>query len=270
MAKLDKSKYTKDEWRAIREQRRLEKMVSQERQIIEKSSDKLNILCVRFGNKYGPHYVKILRNMIQRHISVPYEIVCLTDDPTPIEGVRLIVRKNQGYAKGWWHKVHMFDPNLPLEGRILYMDLDVVICNNIDKIAVYMPKNFVGIRDFNRKFHADWKYLNSSVMAWHAGTQTHIWDQFNKERTVAMRMQGDQDWIWKTSKDKIKFFPETWIQSYKWEIRSRDDIRLIDGKRNFVKVNDEVKPHPECAIAVFHGEPNPSEVRDKFVTENWK
>ena len=70
--------------------------------------------------------------MIDRHTTVPYNLYCLTDDPTPIKGVVLIVRPNEGYVKGWWHKVHMFNTDLPLSGRILYMDLDVVICNNIN------------------------------------------------------------------------------------------------------------------------------------------
>ena len=31
-----------------------------------------------------------------------------TDDPKPLQGVNNIVVPNKGYARGWWHKVHMF------------------------------------------------------------------------------------------------------------------------------------------------------------------
>jgi hypothetical protein len=68
-------------------------------------------------------YVERLRNMVSRHLTLPYKFVCLTDDSTPIEGVELLVQPNAGYARPWWHKVHMFDPNLGLEGKILYLDL---------------------------------------------------------------------------------------------------------------------------------------------------
>jgi len=231
---------------------------------------KITVLCVRFGNKYGREYVERLRNMVSRHMTIPYEFVCLTDDQHPIAGVRSIVQPNANYARGWWHKVHMFDPNIPLSGRILYFDLDVVIHANIDKLAGYLTKEFVGILDFNRKFHANWKYLNSSVLAWNHRSQTHIWDQFKNNPKEAQRMPGDQDWIWKLSQSTIKFWPREWIQSYKWEIRSREELTLTNGKRQFTNVRDDVVIESGCSVAVFHGDPNPCAVRDKFVLDNWR
>jgi hypothetical protein len=231
---------------------------------------KITILCVRFGNKYGREYVERLRNMVSRHMTIPYEFVCLTDDQHPITGVRSIVQPNSNYARGWWHKVHMFDPNIPLAGRILYFDLDVVIHANIDKLAGYLTTEFVGIHDFNRKFHANWKYLNSSVLAWNHGSQTHIWNQFKTNPREAQRLAGDQDWIWKLSQSTIKFWPREWIQSYKWEIRSREELTLLNGKRQFTNVRDDVVIEPSCSVAVFHGDPNPCAVRDKFVLDNWR
>jgi hypothetical protein len=231
---------------------------------------KITVLCVRFGNKYGREYVERLRNMVSRHMTIPYEFVCLTDDQHPVAGVRSIVQPNANYARGWWHKVHMFDPNIPLSGRILYFDLDVVIHANINKLAGYLTKEFVGIHDFNRKFHANWKYLNSSVLAWNHRSQTHIWDQFKNNPKEAQRMPGDQDWIWKLSQSTIKFWPREWIQSYKWEIRSREELTLTNGKRQFTNVRDDVVIESGCSVAVFHGDPNPCAVRDKFVLDNWR
>ncbi len=229
----------------------------------------VTVLCVKFGGKYRRDYVERLRNMVSRHMTIPYEFACLTDDQHPIEGVRTIYQKNAGYAKGWWHKVHMFDPSLPINGRILYFDLDVVIHNNIDKLAQTFTNEFMGIHDFNRKFYANWKNLNSSVMAWNHGTQNHIWDLYKDKPSEAQRLQGDQDWIWKTSKDRIKFWPREWIQSYKWEIRSREELTMLNGKRQFKDVKDNIDIHPECSVAVFHGDPNPHDVKDKFVVDNW-
>ena len=230
---------------------------------------KITILCVRFGNKYGRDYVERLRNMVARNISVPHEIVCLTDDQHPLEGVRRITMPDQGYAKQWWHKVHMFDPDLPLAGRILYLDLDVVICNPIDKLTTYNVDHFVGIHDFNREFYPHWLYLNSSVMAWTHGTQSHIYAQFKAKPGEAMRLQGDQDWIWKLCKDRMKFWPKEWVMSYKWEIRNRGELVVINGKRQFNSVRNDIVPPQPCCIAVFHGDPNPCAVQDKFVLDNW-
>jgi hypothetical protein len=164
----------------------------------------------------------------------------------------------------------MFDSALPLRGRILYLDLDVVIHASMDKLTEYHPTSFIGIHDFNRKFHPSWSYLNSSVLAWTHGTQSHIYEQFKQKPADAQRLQGDQDWIWKLSKEKIKFWPKEWIMSYKWEIRSRDELSLVNGKRQFKTVRNDVRPPLDCSIAVFHGEPNPQDVQDKFVVDNWQ
>ena len=83
-------------------------------------------------------------------------------------------------------------------------------------------------------------------------------------------MQGDQDWIWKLAKDRMKFWPREWIMSYKWEIRNRDDLTVTQGGRQFKTVRHDVYPPPDCSIAVFHGEPNPQDVQDKFVVDNWR
>ena len=176
-------------------------------------NEPITVLCVRFGNKYGREYVERLRNMVSRHLTVPYEFACLTDDQHDIVGVRKIYQPNANYARGWWHKVHMFDSALPLRGRILYLDLDVVIHANMNKLTGYHPTSFIGIHDFNRKFFPSWNYLNSSVLAWTHGTQGHIYDQFKSKPAEAQRLQGDQDWIWKIAKDRMIFWPKEWIMS---------------------------------------------------------
>jgi len=270
---MDPENLSKEQRKAYKLQRQFEKEQARLKKFspdVPLSDSEAVILCVRFGNKYSIEYVEKLRNMIKRNITVPHRIFCLTDDPHPIKDVELIIQKNQGYGKGWWHKVHMFDPSLPLKGRILYMDLDVVICNNIDKLTQISGNTFMGIRDFNRKFHRDWKYLNSSVMSWVHGTQKHIYDQFKQSPDVAMRMHGDQDWTWKCARDRIKFWPEAWIQSYKWEIRNRSELQVINGVRQFTSINNDVVAPNDCSIMVFHGDPNPGIVQDKVVLENWK
>lgn len=229
----------------------------------------ITVLCVRFGNRYGREYVERLRNMVQRNLSLPYEFVCLTDDPVPIDGVKSIVQPTEKYSRGWWYKVHMFDPNLKLQGRILYFDLDVVIHDKIDKLLM-KDKDFYGIRDFNRKFHSSWNRLNSSVMSWHTENESDIWYKFKEDSsTIMRRFPGDQDWIWECAKQRIKYWPDIWIQSYKWEIRNKDELTVQQGKRNFLNSREPNIP-TECCVTVFHGEPKPQDVKDQFVVDNWR
>jgi hypothetical protein len=260
-----------------KEQKRLRKGWSKETAdtvptdpLVYLSTTTVTVMCVRFGTRYGREYVERLRNMVARHMTIPYQFVCLTDDPQPIEGVHNIVQPNANYARGWWHKVHMFDPALPLSGRILYFDLDIVIHNNIDKLVTERSNEFLGIHDFNRKFYANWNSLNSSTLCWNHGTQNFIWEQFKADPKAAMKLPGDQDWIWKLAKDRIKFWPKTWIQSYKWEIRSREELTVLNGKRQFKTTENSIDPPKDCCVTVFHGDPKPQDVQDKFVVDNWK
>lgn len=259
---------SKEERKAFKAKLRLEKELAAASKV--NPEEKFNVLCVRFGNRYGVQYVEKLRNMVARNLSIPYEFICLTDDLHPISGVRSIIQKNAGYQKGWWHKVHMFDPSLPIAGRILYFDLDVIIHGNINKLLTVYKDQFLGIQDFNRKFHPNWQYLNSSVMVWNHGEQSHIWNDFKKSPQVAMKMPGDQDWIWKTSKDRIKWFPKEWIQSYKWEIRKREELTIVNGRRKFRETNNNINVSPECCVSVFHGDPKPENIDDKFVLDHWR
>ena len=230
----------------------------------------VTILCVRFGTRYGREYVERLRNMVARQLTVPYEFVCLTDDPVPMDGVRSIVQPNARYSRGWWHKVHMFDPSLGINNRILYFDLDIVIHGNINRLVNEQDRSFWGIRDFNRKFQKNWDRLNSSAMSWIGGEETEIWQKFkNNSAQIMKQFPGDQDWIWHTAKSRLRYWPDDWIQSYKWEIRDRSELTVKDGKRAFSEVKDPIIP-PQCCVTVFHGEPKPQDVKDKFVVDNWR
>jgi hypothetical protein len=43
----------------------------------------------------------------------------------------------------------------------------------------------------------------------------------------------------------------------------------MSGKRKFKSDVHDPIIHPECCVAVFHGDPKPEDVKDKFVVDNW-
>jgi len=100
--------------------------------------------------------------MVKRHTTVSYQFHCLTDDPAGLDSdINVIKLPNDPWIKSWWSKLFMFAPEMPLQGTILYFDLDVVIFDNIDALFTN-PGKFNIIRDFNRCRIKDWKLSNSS------------------------------------------------------------------------------------------------------------
>ncbi|CAM9838694.1 unnamed protein product [Discosporangium mesarthrocarpum] len=133
----------------------------------------LTVACVRWGDKYGPDYVRRLEAGVRRNLTgKDFRFVCFTDDPAAVEGAGVEARglpwSAPGLWQGWWHKAWLFSRNSGLHGRVLYLDLDTIIVGSLGDIAGYTGRFGVlsaqGMDNENRD-----SGFNSSVMAWEAG-----------------------------------------------------------------------------------------------------
>jgi len=229
------------------------------------------IVCLKHGTKYGPEYVNRLKNMVARNmLKDDYQFVCMTENSSGLDDdVRVLPLHLDHRLKGWWYKPYFFNSNFELQGTMLYLDLDVVICSSLDKFFDYEPSKFCIIRDFNRHMRPDWDRMNSSVMRITNGQHADVYDDFIRNPHGARRFHGDQDWIYSKVKSDFAFWPDEWVQSYKWEMRGKPDMIRVNGKRNFKEIG-EPKVLSETSIAVFHGDPNPADCKDPWVVDKWK
>jgi hypothetical protein len=269
MAKIDKSQYTKEEWRRLKEQRKLEKQAKE----LASIDSKYYVLCLKHGTKYSADYVNKLYNMVKRNCTLDYQFVCLTDNSQGLDENILSIPLPPG-LEGWWCKPYMFSKDLPLDGVILYMDLDVVVSGNIDKLFTYQPNNWCTIRDFTRVMRPQWKKYNSSIVRFRKGELHYVWEDFDKDKiAIQKRLHGDQDWLYESTykKQGAILYPDSWILSWKWEVR-RDRTFApggIRGQRR-LKTIENVTPRIECCVCVFHGDPNPEHCLDPWVVDNWR
>jgi len=228
------------------------------------------VVCVKWGTKYPPQYVNILYNMVKRHSKIESNFVCLTENPSELDRNIIIKPLPSLSLEGWWMKPYVFSKDLGLKGDILFLDLDLVICDNIDKLWSYKENKFMIIKDFTRCMSPNYKRFNSSVYRFTAEDYHWIWDDFHRSyKDIVKKHHGDQDYLFEKLQDKAETWPINWIQSYKWEIRDQKDLTIINGKRNFNTIINPNIPY-ECAIAVFHGDPKPSECKDPWVINAWK
>lgn len=212
------------------------------------------IVCIKWGQKYSSDFVNKLYAMVRRNLTIPYRFVCFTEDPQGLNQGIEIFPFEEDILTGWWYKLTLFKKKLyDLEGRILFLDLDLVIVDNIDCFLQTTDKLNI-IQEWNSRHPK--VFWNSSVFAFEFGTLPHVWSRFIENPQAGMRTpMGDQRWIW-THVDKQDINPWTdgWCQSFKYRCRHG--------------LPDDTK------IAVFHGKPDPHEVHDirfknKFNNTEW-
>ena len=102
-----------------------------------------------------------------------------------------------------------------------------------------------------------------------------MWTGFKKHQVqYQKRLHGDQDWLYEVThvENPAVLFPDHWIQSWKCEVRQSRSFAHggIRGNKKFEIEEHDAVPRVECCICVFHGDPQPSNVTDKWVVDNWK
>ena len=224
----------------------------------------MNFACVCYGDKYSVEYVQKLYNMIKRNTTLLIDFYVFTDHvkmQKMVDGDIKVKQFPMFNLQGWWNKMQLFHPDNGLSGDTLYMDLDVVITDNIDCFFNYEPEaDFVGMNDFN----PDTKIFNSSIFRFEPeAMKDKLWQPFINDREKWLRYSGDQNVISEVimKHPETKSFPDSWTQSYKWH--DRKGQRYHKGKWTF-------EHNGESLVTVFHGQPNPHESDMDWVKNAWK
>ena len=129
----------------------------------------LNVVCLlRQGGKvgYNSEWVDKLQRGVQQNLTIPHRFVCFSDCAVNCERIEL-----QTGDYGFWSKMQMFKTGL-LTGPTLYLDLDTVICSNIDEVI-----NRIQHQRFVMWFEAD-KNIHSSAFMYWQGDHGELWDTF--------------------------------------------------------------------------------------------
>lgn len=142
-------------------------------------TDNRYVICMKWGTKYGAEYVNRLYNMVKRHLTLDFQMVCLTDDSTgiddnvkcyPIPALNL----PDNIPERGWKKLTTFKPKLyDLKGTALFLDIDIVIVDNIDCFFTHQAQfddSVMIIRDWKKP----WRMVgNSSVYRFKVGQNTY-------------------------------------------------------------------------------------------------
>lgn len=164
----------------------------------------INVVCLKWGTKFGPEYVNNLLNGIRKNTTLPIKLHCFTDNATGITvpGVKIHPLLQNG-VETWWNKLYLFSKDLPIPvgEKIVFFDLDTLITGNVDYVLAADASSMVVLRDFYTGIAESVKGDNnvgSGLMSWIHGSYTYIWDRFikNPKKVVeSLHPHGDQRWI---------------------------------------------------------------------------
>jgi hypothetical protein len=217
-----------------------------------------NIICLKWGEKYGPEYVNNLYSGVKRNLSLPFRFFCFTDDPSGIRSEVNVRPLLDNELRGWWGKVAFFkSPMADVKGIVLSFDLDIVIIDNID-CFFDLDGDFCIQKDNNKR-----NGNNTSIMRFEANKHSDIYDNFNKNDIFKTRYWGDQVWVTEKRPNAVNW-PEGWARSYKWDCFGNVGTGLMNarGLGNFSIPKG-------CKIIIFHGNPMPHE-RLNDIGNFWK
>jgi hypothetical protein len=220
---------------------------------------KVNIICIKWGTKFGPEYVNRLHSMVKRNITRDYRFICLTDRPEGIEagidvrdipetGIKAFDEREPWVYTHGWLKVSTFVKTLhDIKGPTLFLDLDVVIVDKIDDFFD-VPGDFVVIRKWTDKIITG----NTSVYRFNAGAHADALDYLkNNLQKVLSEVRNEQEFIthYLHKQGKVGYWPLAWCRSFK-----RHCLPKPLGWFGPAKVPEGAK------IIIFHGKPNPEDV----------
>lgn len=232
---------------------------------VDQMEDTVKIICLKWGNKYPAEYVNRLYRMINNHLTIPFEFYCVTDNSDGLyPEVNILDLEIEEGLKGWWYKLQLFKKDFyGLTGQAMFLDLDVVIINNIDALFETHKNDFMIIRDLKPGL-----VYNSSVFKLELGSKAHVWEEFLSDKeSIISRMHGDQDWISEVV-DDAKLWQNNWVVSFKKECNARNKNsfgalgRFLRSKGFFLPKGNATPPK-DAKIVYFHGKPDPHDVANQ-------
>lgn len=218
-----------------------------------------NIVCMKWGKKYGPEYVNRLYAMVKRNITRPFRFVCYTDDGQGIVPEVSVMplpeyRGGENHAVGAYRKKSLCRGTLaPFQQgeRFIYLDLDLVIMGNIDDMFDYAPdKDFVICYNWTR---GNGKIGNSSVTMMRVGPLDYIIEDLEKDFATYRAQFGTASQEYMSSKviekyGALAFWPDAWCKSFQHHCLPSRWLRAFKAP---------AQPPAETKILLFHGAINP-------------
>lgn len=215
---------------------------------------------------YTSKHVNILYNMVSRHLHIPFEMVCITDNPEGInENIRIVKLWNDFRGYGMcWTRLKAFSPEMKeiIGEKFVSIDLDCVILKDITPL-------FNNNNDF-MMWEKERMYCGSLWML-KSGARSEVWRKFSRRDLF----KKGEKWLhrraykrgFKTTSDQSFISFMLYNKEKSWT--KKDGVYNFDTEIYKKQVNMN-----NVRIVFFNGKKDPSDkhIQEQYpwIKENWR
>lgn len=213
------------------------------------------VLCVKWGERYGPEYVNRIYGMVSRNITPPFRVFCLTDDPQGIRdevichGLPELGCPRPQNAPGKWPKAALWNENLfDISGNVLFVDLDVVITGHLDPFFSYgEPDDVILARNWIKPLE---RLGQTSIFRFPVGKHSYMLNNFRKDpEGIAGKYQFEQRYVTQCIRGGVKFWPYSWVKHFRLNCLGPWPLRYLRP----------AKLPKKARVIIFPGKPDPAD-----------
>lgn len=219
-----------------------------------------NVICMKWGDKFDANYVNRLYRMVEKNLTVPHRFVCFTENAEGLDKgieVRPLPEMNldKSLPERGWRKLTVFQKKLDdLEGQALFLDLDIIIVDNINCLFE-AEGEFLIIKDWDFKKDI---IGNSSVFRFDIGKYPFVLDDFiNNGEEIRKKYRNEQAYLSYAvhKKGVLSYWDASWCVSFKRTCLRKFPLNYFLAP----------KLPKKAKIIIFHGRPTPTQAYNGYL-----
>lgn len=218
------------------------------------NSSQQTVICLKWGDRYGPEYVNRLFSMVRRNTARPLRFLCITDDTDGLDS-NIETRpmpdfdlpetfRYKGFRRMFLFRNELYD----LEGDVLHLDVDLLVTGSIDAFFDHAPEQRYVVAE-------NWTQPgcgigNMSVFRFRIGELTEIWQRFEADPLKMLETYRNSQTFVSRTLGEFTTYPLEWCIGFKQSLIPPWPLRFFVPPRH---------PPEEARIVAFTGKPDMDE-----------
>lgn len=219
--------------------------------IKESTKDAVNVVCFYWVGEAGSgwenvalarKYINNLYNGVKRNTTIPFNFICFMQDGLSIDGLDPNIDVRYFTAPEWkgrLPKLYAFSKKAGLSGRVVIMDLDLLIAGNLDDMLSYSGK-------FMTRAEPHISNASGGDIIFFSANKYDFWEVFCQNPAKLINMtRGNERFFYRrhfgTNMDFLQdLFPNCFL-SYKMHIKRGN--KMITKETKLISCHGHPKPH---------------------------